>query len=162
MGNETSAHDSHYGVVPAETALGMSGLDFMRAIQNGELPPPPITALLDYEIRAVEPGHVEFACHPHESQYNVLGVVHGGVVTTALDSAMGCAVHTLLEAGRSYTTLEVKVNFVRPVTVETGEMIASGDAIHVGRRTATAEGRLTDARGRVLAHATTTCIVLTP
>lgn len=162
MDEDGDGHQRHYGVVPPERMRSMSGLDFLRAIVRGELPAPPVTKLLDYDIGSVEPGRVEFVCHPREGQYNILGVVHGGIVATVLDSAMGCAVHTLLEAGQTYTTLEVKVNFVRPVTVDCGTLVAAGEAIHVGRRTATASGRLTDGAGRVLAHASTTCIVMTP
>ena len=153
---------SDFGVVAPATALSMSGLEFLRAIRCGELPAPPVTQLLDYVIDEIEPGRVTFSGQPHESQYNILGTIHGGVIGTLLDSAMGCAVHTRLEAGQSYTTLELKVNYVRPVTVATGPTTALGQALHVGQRTATAEGRLTDAAGRLLAHATTTCLVVAP
>lgn len=162
MNDEAKRPERAFGVVPAETALTMSGLEFLRAIQRGDLPAPPISDLLDFRLREVEPGRVSFTGHPHASQHNVLGTIHGGAVSTILDSAMGCAIHTRLDTGVSYTTLELKVNFVRPVTADMEEVVAEGCVIHVGRRTATAEGRLTDQEDRLLAHATTTCIILVP
>ena len=142
--------------------LGASrdGLSLMRAMAAGELPPPPISRLLGMDLRAVERGRVEFAMDPAEEQLNPLGTVHGGIVTTILDSAMGCAVHTTLPAGLTYTTLELKVNFVRAITEATGRVVAEGAVIHRGRRIATADARLTDERGRLLAHATSTCLLM--
>jgi len=101
-----------------------------------------------------------FECEPGEQHYNPIGVVHGGLAMTLLDSAMGCSVHTRLPAGKGYTTLEAKVNLVRAITIRTGTLRATGRVIHLGGKTATAEGRLEDADGKLYAHGTTTCIVL--
>jgi len=139
------------------------GLEVMRAMGTGDLPLPPISSLIGMEGVAVEEGEVVFACTPHEWMYNPIGSVHGGIALTLLDSAMGCAVHTTLPAGTGYTSLEVKLNFVRGISAGTGRMLATGTVVHRGRRVATAEGRLTaEADGRLLAHATTTCLVLAP
>jgi uncharacterized protein (TIGR00369 family) len=113
-------------------------------------------------ITEVSEGRVVFATEPSEYHYNPLGTVHGGVIATLLDSALGCAVQSMLPAGTSYTTLELKVNYLRPITEKTGTIYAEGKIIHVGGRIATAEARLTDAKGKLYAHATTTCIILRP
>jgi uncharacterized protein (TIGR00369 family) len=145
----------------AAEAPGMSGLDFMRAIASGALPPPPISRLVQLEIAEVEEGRTVFRITPDESMYNPIGAVHGGMHATVLDGAMGCAVHTTLPAGVGYTTLELKVNYVRPFTVEGGPALAEGIVLHRGSRQATAEGKLRrESDGKLLAHATTTCIVL--
>jgi uncharacterized protein (TIGR00369 family) len=107
-----------------------------------------------------EPGRARFEMEPGLQHYNPIGSVHGGVALTLLDSAMGCAVHTVLERGVRYTTLEVKTNFVRPIAAETGVISCEGTVVHVGSRVATAEGRLTDAAGKLLAHGTTTCLII--
>lgn len=137
----------------------MSGLDFVRAMASGELPHPPIAAVLGLRLSEVEPGRVVFSVEPGEQHYNPIGSVHGGLACTIFDSAMGCAVHTELPGGVGYTTLEIKVNFLRPIFASTGEILCEGRALHVGRTTATAEARLTDRSGRLLGHATTTCMV---
>jgi uncharacterized protein (TIGR00369 family) len=138
----------------------MSGLDFMRAIRDGALPPPPIAVLLGFRLAEVEAGRVVFECTPGEQHYNPIGVVHGGLAMTLLDSAMGCCVQTRMPAGSGYTTLEAKTNLVRAITEKTGPLRAIGKVLHLGSRIATAEGRLEDAGGKLYAHATTTCIVL--
>ncbi len=143
----------------AESARGMPGIDFLRAMRDGKLPPP-ICALLGYRLVEVEPGHAVFEITPAEQHYNPIGVVHGGVAMTLLDSAMGCAVQTRMPAGGGYTTLEAKTNLVRAVTASTGKLRATGRVLHVGKRVATAEARLEDSEGKLYAHATTTCIVL--
>lgn len=140
----------------------MSGLDYLKALQEGVIPPPPIAVLIDMSIVEVSEGRVVFAVQPAEYHYNPLGTVHGGLAATLLDSAMGCAVHSTLPAGTGYTTLELKVNYLRPMTRETGPVYCEGKVIHVGGRIATAEGRLTDADGNLYAHGTTTCIILRP
>ena len=145
-----------------QTGKTISGITFLRAMQSGELPPPPFAALLGIWITEVSEGRVVFAAEPSEYHYNPLGTVHGGVIATLLDSALGCAVQSMLPAGTSYTTLELKVNYLRPITAKTGTVYAEGKIIHVGGRIATAEGRLTDARGKLYAHGTTTCIILRP
>ena len=140
----------------------VSGIEYLRAMQSGELPAPPIAVLLGMWISEVSEGRVVFALEAAEYHYNPLGTVHGGVLATLLDSAMGCAVQSTLSAGTSYTTLELKVNYLRPVTTKTGMLYCEGKVIHVGGRVATAESRLTDADGKLYAHGTTTCMVLRP
>ncbi|HEY6780394.1 MAG TPA: PaaI family thioesterase, partial [Thermoleophilaceae bacterium] len=127
-------------VESAVRAAGMSGLDAIRAIVAGELSPPPIAVLMGFAPVTVEEGRVVFAAEPGERHYNPIGVVHGGLAATLLDSAMGCAVHTTLAAGDAYTTLELKVNYVRAMTRETGRVLADATVIHRGGRVATAEG----------------------
>jgi len=143
----------------ADAGKGLSGLDYLRKIVAGELPAPPIGALMNFRVNEVEEGRAVFSVTPSEYHYNPIGVVHGGVAATLLDSAMGCAVHSVLPAGAAYTTLEIKVNYIRPMTAETGPIRCEAKVIHVGARTATAEGRIEDERGRLYAHGTTTCII---
>jgi uncharacterized protein (TIGR00369 family) len=144
----------------AEAGRSMSGIDFLRAIRDGRLPSPPIAELLGFRLVEVEPGHAVFEVLPGEQHYNPIGVVHGGLAMTLLDSAMGCAVQTHMPAGGGYTTLEAKTNLVRAVTGTTGMLRAIGKVVHLGSRVATAEARLVDASGKLYAHATTTCLVL--
>ena len=144
----------------AETGRSMPGIEFLRAMRDGKLPHPPICQLLNYRLTEVEPGYAVFELTPGEQHYNPIGVVHGGIAMTLLDSAMGCAVQTRMPAGGGYTTLEAKTNLVRAVTGSTGKLRAIGKVLHVGKRVATAESRLEDAEGKLYAHATTTCIVL--
>ena len=139
---------------------GMTGMEFLRAIRDGRLPPPPIAELLGFRLVEVDTDHAVFEVMPGEQHYNPIGVVHGGLAMTLLDSAMGCAVQTRMPAGGGYTTLEAKTNLVRPITAETGRLRAIGKVLHFGSRVATAEGRLVDDAGKLYAHATTTCIVL--
>jgi uncharacterized protein (TIGR00369 family) len=138
----------------------LSGLDYMHELIAGRIPVPPIMQLLGYRLAQVAAGLAVFECEPGEQHYNPIGVVHGGLAMTLLDSAMGCSVHTRLPAGTGYTTLEVKVNLVRAITVKTGLVRATGKVIHLGGKTATAEARLEDAAGKLYAHSTTTCIIL--
>lgn len=149
-------------VVDAQQFATLTGLELLRAMRDGALPPPGIGIALDFRLRDVEPGRVVFVGHPDARFYNPLGQVHGGYAATLLDSCMGCAVHSQLGAGVGYTTLEIKVNYIRAMDASTGEIAAEGRTLHVGRRTATAEGFVRDAAGRLLAHGTTTCIVLAP
>ena len=144
----------------AEAGRTMSGIEFLQAIRDGRLPAPPIAELLGFKLVEVDTGHAVFEVLPGEQHYNPIGVVHGGLAMTLLDSAMGCAVHSHMPAGGSYTTLEAKTNLVRPVTLETGPLRAIGKVLHLGSRVATAEGRLVGGDGKVYAHATTTCIIL--
>ena len=147
---------------PSELARAgqeLAGLDFLRAVQAGTLAPPPVLALLGVQLGRVEEGSVVMCLQPAEFHYNPIGSVHGGVLATLLDSVMGCAVHSLLPLGRGYTTLEIKVNYVRGVRVSNGEIVAEGRTIHVGRQTALAEGVVRDRRDRVVATATTTCLL---
>ena len=144
----------------SEAARSMSGIEFLQAIRDGKLPAAPIAALLGMRLAEVERGHAVFEVAPAEQHYNPIGVVHGGLAMTLLDSAMACSVQTHIPAGSGYTTLEVKVNLVRAITSSTGTLRAIGAALHVGNRIATAEGRLEDASGKLYAHGTTTCIIL--
>jgi uncharacterized protein (TIGR00369 family) len=146
-------------VAAASSAGSMAGVDFMRAIAEGKVPPPPIASLMGFGIEEVGEGRAVFAVEPQEFHYNPIGMVHGGLAATLLDSAMGCAIHTLLPQGRGYTTLELKVNYVRAMTRDTGRVRAIGQVIHLGGRIATAEGRIVDAQGKLYAHATTTCLL---
>jgi uncharacterized protein (TIGR00369 family) len=141
----------------------VTGLEVLRAIAAGEIPGAPIAELLGFAPVEAEEGRVVFAAVPGEKHYNPLGTVHGGLAATLLDSAMGCAVHSTLPAGVGYTTLELKVNFTRPITSETGRILCEGTVVHRGGRVATAEGRVhAEADGRLLAHGTTTCLILSP
>jgi uncharacterized protein (TIGR00369 family) len=141
----------------------MTGLEFLRAIAAGELPGAPIAELLGFEPVEAEEGRVLFAATPDRRHYNPIGTVHGGLAATLLDSAMGCAVHSTLPAGVGYTTLELKVNFTRPITSDTGRILCEGTLVHRGGRVATAEGRVfAEATGKLLAHGTTTCLILSP
>lgn len=144
----------------AEAGRSMSGIDFLRAIRDGRVSAAPISELLGFRLVEVEPGHAVFEVVPGEQHFNPIGVVHGGLAMTLLDSAMACSVQTEIPAGSGYTTLEVKINLVRPITAATGRMRAIGKTIHVGSRVGTAEGRLEDAAGKLYAHGTTTCIIL--
>jgi uncharacterized protein (TIGR00369 family) len=155
--NEQTA--KKFGLVPAEAAATMTGLELLKGMMEGRLPAPPIMKLIGFDLIEVENGRVVFEGTPALKHYNPLGTVHGGYAATLLDSCMGCAVHTTLPKGIGYTTLEFKVSLIRPVTAETGLVRAEGSVISSGRRVASAEGRLTDVRGRLLAHATTTCLV---
>jgi uncharacterized protein (TIGR00369 family) len=147
------------GLVPPETAATMSGLDLLQKMIAGELPGPPIMQTLDFTLTEVEAGRALFEGHPAFKHYNPLGTVHGGYAATLLDSCMGCAVHSTLPKGVTYTTLEFKVSLLRAITADTGVVRAEGKVLNAGRRTATAEGRLTDGKGRLLAHASTTCLI---
>jgi uncharacterized protein (TIGR00369 family) len=144
----------------AEAGRALSGIDFLRAIRDGRLPAPPIAELLGFKLVEVDAGHAVFEVVPGEQHYNPIGVVHGGLAMTLLDSAMGCAVQTHMPAGGGYTTLEAKTNLTRAITSQTGKLRAIGKVIHLGSRIATAEGKLVDAAGKLYAHATTTCLVL--
>ncbi len=146
-------------MVTAGRATQTDGLTFLRGLLDGSLPPPPIATLLGMQPRSVERGSVRFALDVGEHLYNPIGSVHGGVFCTLLDTVMGCAVHSTLPAGRAYTTLELKVNLVRPLTVATAGVIAEGEVVTTGKRVATATGRIVDADGKLYAHATTTCLV---
>jgi uncharacterized protein (TIGR00369 family) len=146
-----------------EAGSAMSGLEFMRAVFEGRLPPPPIAATMDFTGAEAEEGRVVFVGEPREFLYNPIGVVHGGFAMTLLDSAMGCAVQTTLAHGEGYTSLETSVNFVRPITMETGRVRCEASILHRGGRIATAEGKLiAEKTGKLLAHGTTTCLIMRP
>jgi uncharacterized protein (TIGR00369 family) len=149
---------------PSATAaegLKMAGLEYIRAMVSGELPPPPIAELLGFEIVEAEEGRAVFALTPAEWMYNPIGMVHGGIAATILDSCMGCAVHTTLPAGVGYTTTDLQVRYIRAMGEETGRVLAEGHVVHRGRRTATAEGRVFAEDGeKLIAHGSTGCVVL--
>ena len=147
------------GVVPAETLLAHDGLGFLRGIIDGRLPVPPMADTLGFRLIAVDKGRAVFEGLPQARHYNPIGVVHGGRAMTLLDSALGCAVHSTLDRGETYTTLEIKVNLVRPITKDTGPVRAEGRIIHRGRSVGTSEGDIKDAGGKLYAHATTTCMI---
>ena len=139
----------------------LSGLDFMRRIGAGDIPPPPIAVTLNLGMVSVDHGRAVFEGRPGAEHYNPIGVVHGGYAATLLDSALGCAVHTTLDAGEAYTTLTLETKFVRPITGDTGLVRAEAEVVHRGRRQATAEAKLIAvSSGKLLAHATSTCLVL--
>ena len=146
----------------AETRQGLSGIDFFRKLLAGELPPPPMLQLLNIRLVEVDAGRVVFAAEAEERFYNGTGVAHGGFASTLLDTALGCAINTMMPAGRRFTTLELKVNQTRPLTLQVGTLRCEAKVVHVGGRTATSEGRITDRNGRLYAHGTTTCIVVEP
>ncbi len=148
---------------PAATAavgLELAGLEYIQQIVAGTLAPPPIARLLDFTITEAEHGHAVFAIEPAEWMYNPIGMVHGGVAATILDSCMGCAVHTTLQAGVGYTTTDLQVRYISAMGKDTGRVLADGRVVHVGRRTATAEARLcAESDGRLIAHASTGCVI---
>jgi uncharacterized protein (TIGR00369 family) len=148
-----------FGVVPLEQARTIDGLTLFTEMAAGRLPAPPICEALGFRLGHVEHGRVVFDYTPSLAHYNPLGTVHGGVAATLLDSVMGCCIHTTLKAGTGYTTLEIKVNYVRAMSDKTGPVKAEGRIINVGSRIATSEGRLVDASGKLLAHGTTTCLI---
>ena len=146
----------------AKAGLSLAGLDYLRAMSSGALPVPPIFATMGFDAIETERGKVTFFFTPQEFQYNPIGSIHGGVISTILDSASACAVHSMLPAGTGYTTLELKVNFIRAVYLKTGAMHCVGTIINLGRRTAVAEAKLLDSQDKVYAHCTQTCLILTP
>jgi uncharacterized protein (TIGR00369 family) len=157
--DDRPAPQVEYGVTPTEVMASMAGVDFVRAIFDGRLPAPPIMQTIEPFDSTAEPGVVVMHSVPGFRHYNPIGSVHGGYAATLLDSAMGLAVHSMCPPGTGYTTLEFKVSFVRGMTEDTGPVRTEGRTLSFGRRAATAEARITDAKGRLLAHATTTCLV---
>lgn len=147
------------GTAPRAQIFGMTGMQVFEAIFAGELPAPPIGDTLDFIPIHMAPGTAIFQGRPQLRHYNPLGTVHGGWFCTLLDSAVGCAVHTTLPAGKGYTTLELKVNMLRALTEAVPLVRAEGKVIHTGRQVATAEGRIVGADGKIYAHATTTCMI---
>ncbi len=146
----------------ATAAQSLSGLDYLRAMAAGDLPSPPIFHTLAFTSIDVAPGQITFHFTPEEFHYNPIGSVHGGVLATLLDSASACAVHSLLPAGQGYTTLELKINYIRPVFTTSGPMHCTGTVINLGRRTALAEAKLYDAQQKLYAHCTQTCLIFDP
>lgn len=143
----------------SEARRTLSGLEYMRKMMVGELTPSGMAHLMDFRLVEVAEGRAVFSIKPDERHYNGLGIVHGGLAATLLDSAMGCAINTMMPAGKIFTTLEMKINYTRPMRRETGEVLCEASVIHVGGRTATAEGRIVDASGKLYAHGTATCML---
>ena len=149
----------HDPIAAAQAAAEMSGLAYLQAIRDGDLPGAPIGALMGFRVAGLEEGEAVFTCTPDESLYNPIGVVHGGLVCTLLDSVCGCAVQTTLPQGVAYTSLEIKVSYLRPVHGTSGPLLATGEVVKPGRRVAFAEGDVRTADGKVVATATSTCLV---
>ena len=154
-----AAQQLDYGVVPPAEAGRLSGYELMKGMMDGRYPLPPIAKVFGFRLSEVELGRVVFTGQPGFEYYNPNGVVHGGFAATLLDSCLGCAIHSTLPAGVSYTTLEIKVSFVRPMLENTGPVRAEGKVISVGKRVGTAEGRIVDAQGKLYAHGTTTGLI---
>jgi uncharacterized protein (TIGR00369 family) len=147
------------GVSPIDVLRAQSGLDFLRGILEGQVPRPPISDTLNFYLVEVERGRAVFQGTPKAAYLNPLGSIHGGWIATLLDSCMACAVHTLVPAGQGYTTVEFKLNCVRPIMPDTGPLRAEGKVINGGRTIATSDGRLVDANGKLYAHGTETCLI---
>ena len=137
----------------------LTGLEYMRQLMTGEREPSGMARLMNMRLVEVEEGRAVFAAEPDERHYNGLGIAHGGLAATLLDSALGCAINTVMSAGRVFTTLEMKINYVRPMRRETGEVRCEARVLHAGGRVATAEGRIVDAGGKLYAHGTATCML---
>jgi uncharacterized protein (TIGR00369 family) len=148
-----------YGTVSVERQKAMTGLEFVQGLADGTLPLNTIAETLGYDITEAASGRVVITCEPNETHLNPAGTVHGGLSATLLDSAMGLAIRSMLDKGVGSTTLEFKISLVRPITPETGLITAEGVVLNCGRRVGTAEGRITDRKGRLLSHATTTCLI---
>jgi uncharacterized protein (TIGR00369 family) len=143
----------------AELVKKMSGNDFLKGVLKGELPAPPIAETLDFHPLSMEIGKVSFEFIPQEFHYNPIGGVHGGVISTILDTVMGCALHSKLSQGIGYTTLELKVNFIKAVIEKSGKLIAEGRLIHLGKTTALIEADLKNEEGTLYAHGVSTCMI---
>ena len=149
-------------MIGAQLAKTMSGLEYLQAMIDGKIPLPPITQTLGFRLAEVGEGRAVFTCEPSEFHYNPIGTVHGGLAATLLDSAMGVAVHSLLPQGAGYTTVELKVNLIRPMSSTTGLVRAEAEIVNAGRSIAIAQGRIVDSAGKLYAHSTTTCMIFRP
>lgn len=143
----------------SDARRAMSGLEYMQKVMTGEVPSSGMAQLMGFKLVEVSKGRAVFTIEPGERHYNGLGIAHGGLAATLLDSATGCAINTMMPAGRIFTTLEMKINFVRPIKRENGEVRCEANVIHAGGRTATAEGRIVDLEGKLYAHGTATCML---
>jgi len=142
-------------------AAGLAGLDYVRKIQSGEIPPPPIAVVMNFSIELLEEGRAVFIGEPGEEHYNPIGVVHGGYASTILDSALGCAVHTTCAAGEGYTSQTLEVKYLRPITSDTGPVRAEAVVVHRGRKNAVSEAKLSSVEtGKLLATGTSTCLIV--
>ena len=149
----------NYGLIPLEIWKTEKPIEVFRKMVTRELPAPPIGESFDFLLTEIENGRAVFEGAPHGKFYNPLGTIHGGFICTLLDSAMACAIHSTLDAGKGSTSVEIKVNFVRPIFEKTGSLKAVGEIINVGRQIASAEGKLIGADGKIYAHGTTTCFI---
>jgi uncharacterized protein (TIGR00369 family) len=156
--SKTSASKT-FGTVSADEQKAMTGLEFVQGLARGSLPLNSMAQTLGYDVTEADTGRVVVTAQPTQAHLNPAGTVHGGLAATLLDTAMGLAIHSTLEKGVSQTTLEFKISLLRPITPETGTIRAEGVVLSRGRRIGTAEGRLTDPQGRLLAHGTTTCLI---
>lgn len=148
-----------YGLIPLEIWKREKPLDIFNKMIARELPAPPIGEQFNFLLSEIGNGRAVFESFPKPNFYNPLGTIHGGFITTLLDSAMACAIHSTLEAGKGSTSVEIKVNFVRPIFEKTGNLKAVGEIVNVGKQIASAEGRLIDENGKLYAHGTTTCFI---
>jgi len=151
--------NAKFGLISHDVWREKSSLEILRQMIAGDLPQPPIAGTLDFQLAKIESGRAEFVGTPKIDYYNPLGTTHGGYIATLLDSAMGCAIQSTLEAGKGSTSLEFKVNFVRPIFEKTGRLTAIGEIINAGKQIVTAEAKLTDEAGKLYAHGTTTCFI---
>jgi uncharacterized protein (TIGR00369 family) len=158
----TRTADEERAAENAEPRRALSGLEYMRQLLTGEREPSGMARLMNMRLVEVSEGRAVFAVSPDERHYNGIGIAHGGLAATLLDSALGCAINTAMPAGRIFTTLEMKVNYVRPMRRETGEVLCEARVLHAGGRVATAEGRILDAAGKLYAHGTATCMLFRP
>jgi uncharacterized protein (TIGR00369 family) len=154
-----SAKSINVGLVPAADARLLSGYELVKGIMEGKFPVPPIAKTFNFQLSEVERGRAVFTGLPAFDYYNPIGSVHGGFAATLLDSCMGCALHSMLPAGVGYTTVEIKISFIRAMRENTGPVRAEGKVIPVGKRVGTAEGRIVDAEHQLYAHGTTTCLI---
>lgn len=159
MGDEDTCAREHHAVIDVETMASMSGLQYLEAMMRGDVPRMPIETTLGFQLAEAADGRTVFESVPQVAHYNAIATVHAGYTATLLDSCMACAVLSTLPKGTGFTTMEFKISLLRPMTKDTGLVRAEGLIMSRGRRAATAEGRLTDKRGKLIAHATTTCLV---
>lgn len=152
----------HDPSITAEAGATLEGLVFLRAIRDGVLPPPPIAVLFGMQMREIEVGRVVFECEPDESAYNPIGVVHGGLVCTLADTVAACAVHSTLDAGVAYTSIDLNVSYLRSVTIDSGLLRATGLVTKAGRRVAFSSAEIVDQAGKLVATATSSCLVMQP
>lgn len=149
-----------FGLLSRDEAAAISGFDFLRGLQDGLYPAPPFSEVADVWPVSVEVGRITFEGAPSAMFYNPMGIVHGGWIALLLDTVMGCAVHSSLKPGQAFTTIDLNTTFIRPITERTGKIRAEGTLLHLGGRVASAEGKLFDAAGRLVAHGTETCAVM--
>jgi uncharacterized protein (TIGR00369 family) len=157
--SQGTSSDFRIGVIPVEVIQRYTGLEVLQQLKDGLLPMPAMSEVIPFGLLDIEFGKATLVSTPSERFYNTLGIAHGGYAMTLLDSCMGVAIYTMLKSGIGHTSIETKVNFVKPITAETGRLRAVGHAVHTGRQTATAEGRLVDEQGKLYAHGTTTCFL---